>query len=102
MRVVLAFSRSDTVACIYRNLPDILAKPVDGRRVADDGPRHGSELINMAAKIDTLMHTGVPADWKGDEIKERAVQRALLDALDGDREAMRKLFELVRNQPGYR
>ena len=90
------------VALIYRNLPEILATPADATHVRDERNWHASELINRAVKIDTLMRTGVPADWKGDEIKERAVQRALLDALDGDREAMRKLFELVRNQPGYR
>ena len=83
-------------------VPEILATPADATHVRDERNWHASELINRAVKIDTIMRTGVPADWKGDEIKERAVQRALLDALDGDREAMRKLFELVRNQPGYR
>ncbi|HOV96463.1 MAG TPA: HsdR family type I site-specific deoxyribonuclease [Thermomonas sp.] len=89
-------------ALIYRNLPEILAKPVDAAHIGDPLHQYDFGLIGTAVKIDTLMRTGVPADWKGDEIKERAVQRALLDALDGDREAMRKLFELVRNQPGYR
>jgi len=48
------------------------------------------------------MRTDVPAGWKGDAIKERAVQRALLAVVDGNREAMFKLYELVKNQAGYR
>lgn len=87
---------------IYRNLPDILAKPTDAAHIADDGPLHGSELIGMAVKIDTVMRTDVPADWKGDTIKERAVQRALLAVVAGNRDAMLKLFDLVKNQAGYR
>ncbi|WP_282267886.1 HsdR family type I site-specific deoxyribonuclease [Stenotrophomonas sp. PS02298] len=87
---------------IYRNLPDILAKPADAAHIADQGPRHGSELISMAVKIDTAMRESVPADWKGNEIKERAVRSTLLKFVDGDREAMSRLFELVKNQAGYR
>ena len=88
-------------ALIYRNLPDILAKPADGAHIGDGRIWHASELINKAVQIDTALREAVPAGWKGDEIKERLVQRTLLDLLDGDKTAMRKLFDLVKNQPGY-
>lgn len=81
---------------IYRNLPDILARPVDATHIADDAPLHGSELIGMAMKIDAIMRTDVPAGWKGNAIKGRAVQRALLAVVDGNREATIKLYELVK------
>ena len=86
---------------IYRNLPDILAKPVDAKGVAEERSWHASELISKAVQIDTTMREGVPADWKGSEIKERAVRRTLLGLVDGDRTAMLRLFELVKNQSGY-
>ena len=86
---------------IYRNLADILAKPIDATHVAEEKIWHASELISKAVQIDTAMRSGVPADWKGNEIKERAVRRTLLDLLDGDRAAMLRLFELVKNQSGY-
>ncbi|GAB3514365.1 type I restriction endonuclease subunit R [Pseudoxanthomonas daejeonensis] len=87
---------------IYRNLSDILAKPVDAAHTGEARDWHASELISKAVQIDTAMRAGVPADWKGNEIKERTVQRTLLGLVDGDREAMLKLFELAKNQLGYR
>ena len=88
-------------ALIYRNLPDILAKPADGAHIGDPRLQFDNALVGKAIKIDTALREAVPAGWKGDEIKERLVQRTLLDLLDGDKTAMRKLFDLVKNQPGY-
>lgn len=87
---------------IYRNLPDILAKVPDARHIGEERIWHASELIDMAVKIDAAMREAVPAGWKGHEIKEREVRRALLPLVGGDRSAMLKLFELVKNQSGYR
>lgn len=87
---------------IYRNLPDILTKAPDASHVGQEPSWHASELISKAVQIDTAMREGVPADWKGNEIKERAVRRALLALVNGDREVMLRLFELIKNQPGYR
>ena len=86
---------------IYRNLPDILAKPADATHVRQAPGWHASELISKAVQIDDAMRMGVPADWKGNEIKEREVRRTLLGLVDGDRDVMSKLFDLVKNQPGY-
>lgn len=89
-------------AVIYRNLADILATSIDGAHTNEDRTLHPSELVSKAVQIDTAMRTDVPADWKGDEIKERSVKSTLLGIVDGDRDAMLELFELVKNQPGYR
>lgn len=86
---------------IYRNLPDILAKPIDSAHVGDETGWHASELISKAVQIDTAMRESVPDDWKGNEIRERVVRSTLLPLVDGDREAMLRLFELVKHQPGY-
>lgn len=87
---------------IYRNLPDILAKLPDARHIGEEKIWHASELINMAAQIDAAMREAVPARWKGHEIKEREVRRTLLPLVGGNRSAMLRLFDLVRNQAGYR
>ena len=87
---------------LYRNLPDILAKPADAAHVGDAGDPYGGDLIGKAVQIDAAMRESVPAGWKGDEIKERMVQSTLLALVGGDKEAMLKLFELVKNQAGYR
>jgi type I restriction enzyme R subunit len=87
---------------IYRNLPDILAKVPDARHIGEERIWHASELIDMALKIDAAMREAVPAGWKGHEVKEREVRRTLLPLVGGDRSAMLKLFELVKNQSGYR
>jgi len=47
------------------------------------------------------MREQTPANWKGDEVKERQVQNVLYDVLDRDREATEVVFELVKNMKGY-
>jgi type I restriction enzyme R subunit len=89
-------------ALIYRNLADFLAKPASDAHIREERTWHPTELINKAIQIDTAMREDVPADWKGDEIKERTVRSTLLKLVDGDRETMLKLFELIKHQPGYR
>lgn len=93
--------RGSFLHSLGRNLPDILAKTPDAAHVGQDPNPHTSELISKAVQIDTAMRESVPAGWKGDGIKERLVRRTLLPLVDGDREAMLRLFELVKNQPGY-
>ena len=43
-----------------------------------------------------------PAGWKGDQAREAQVLNALFPILDRDREATLALFEIIKNQPGYR
>lgn len=89
---------------IYRNLPDIIsgdALPDDGRVVKDPGADYGEPLAFLALKIDRLMRDEAPAGWRGDEAKERIVQNALYPLTGRNREATLKLFDLLKNQPGY-
>ncbi|VVE10285.1 Type-1 restriction enzyme R protein [Pandoraea communis] len=89
---------------IYRNLPDIISGDVlpnaDGV-IKEPQADYGDPLALMALKIDRLMCDEAPAGWRGDEAKERIVQNFLHPLTGKNREATLKLFDLLRNQPGY-
>jgi type I restriction enzyme R subunit len=59
------------------------------------------ERAELALRIDRVVREQAPADWKGDETRERQVLNALFPILDRDREATKALFEIIKNQPGY-
>jgi type I restriction enzyme R subunit len=75
---------------IYNNLPDIVANPLNDE-----------ERAELALRVDQAMKKDVPAGFKGDEVKERMVRDVLYKLLSKDREATVKLFDLIKNQPGY-
>ena len=64
-------------------------------------PMDEEERAELALKIDSVVREQAPADWKGDETRERQVLNALFPILDRDREATKALFEIIKNQPGY-
>jgi type I restriction enzyme R subunit len=75
---------------IYNNLPDIVANPLNDE-----------ERAELALRVDQAMKKDVQAGFKGDEVKERMVRDVLYKLLSKDREATVKLFDLIKNQPGY-
>ena len=89
---------------IYRNLPDIISGDVlpdtDGV-VKEPQAEYGDPLALLALKVDRVMRDEAPAGWRGDEAKERIVQNFLHPLTGRNREATLKLFDLLRNQPGY-
>jgi type I restriction enzyme R subunit len=86
---------------IYNNLETILAgaPPADVLQEGEAG--YGNVRALLALEIDRAMRLQAPADWKGDETKERVVQNFLFPLLKKNRAATLALFELVKNQPGY-
>lgn len=89
---------------IYRNLPAIIsadALPDESAAAKEPGADYGAPLALLALKIDHLMHDEAPAGWRGDEAKERIVQNFLHPLTGRNAEATLKLFELLKNQPGY-
>lgn len=84
---------------IYRNLPEILER-AEPATAEEAGPLNNDRL-NLAIKIDRAMHEDVPADWKGIQAKEAEVKNVLFKLLNRDRNATQRLFELLKNQPGY-
>jgi type I restriction enzyme R subunit len=90
-------------AIIFRNLPKILAAGRDTAEVAAESQAdYRSTLVSLALEIDRVMHDQAPAGWKGDPAREAQVKNALFPLLDRNREATLALFELVKNQPGYK
>ncbi|MNY40417.1 hypothetical protein D3C86_1751600 [compost metagenome] len=89
---------------IYRNLPDIISGdvlPDTNGVVKEPQAEYGNPLALLALKIDLVMRDEAPAGWRGDEAKERIVQNFLHPLTGRNREATLKLFDLLRNQPGY-
>ena len=87
---------------IYNNLPQILA--ATRRRAAGVGessPEDGDGRLKLALEIDQVMREQAPAGWKGDQAREARVLNALFPLMGRNRKATLKLFDLVKNQPGY-
>ena len=88
---------------VFRNLPDRLfaaAEPAEGV-VQEPEASYGNERLALTMKIDRAMREKAPADWKGDDTRERKVLNALFPLLNRDREATEAIFDIIKNQPGY-
>lgn len=57
--------------------------------------------MRLTLQIDAAMREEAPANWRGDEVKERQVQNVLFKVMALDRKATQALFELVMNMDGY-
>jgi type I restriction enzyme R subunit len=98
----IALRGNANALAIYRNLPDILPDNVPPENVAQESAvDYGDRVAMLALKIDRAMHEQAPAGWRGDEAKERAVQNFLHPLTGRNSRATLKLFELLKNQPGY-
>ncbi len=82
-------------SAIYNNLESLPATTF--KYPSDDESKAA-----LALKIDVTMRESAPAGWYGDQAREAQVVNALFPLLDRDREATEALFEIVKNQPGYR
>jgi len=66
-------------------------------------PTDEETKARLALAIDESMRLRAPAGWKGDQTKERVVQNFLhKDHMQKDPAAMMAMFEILKNQPGYR
>lgn len=86
---------------IYNNLPAILANanPV---HVGENANVPQQRLVEMALAIDRAMHEDAPSDWRGDDAREKQVLNALFPIMQRDRDATRAVFELIKQQAGYK
>ncbi|MCK0101968.1 type I restriction endonuclease subunit R [Pseudohalocynthiibacter sp. F2068] len=89
---VLAGKKEASV--FFNNLPDLPA-------TVFICPSDSEKRAQLAVKIDDAIRGNAPANFKGDEIKERQVLNILFPLMSRDREATAALFEIVKNQPGY-
>ncbi len=65
-------------------------------------PAGDDDKAALALSIDLTVRERAPAGWKGDQAREAQVLNALFPILGRDRAATTALFEIIRNQPGYR
>ena len=64
-------------------------------------PTDADGMARLALEIDLAMRERAPADWKGDDTREKQVLNALYPIMSRDREATQAIFEIIKNQPGY-
>lgn len=88
-------------AVLYRNLVDIFTPPATVQSVQDDHGEYGDPHLCLALKLDQAMREQAPANWKGDEIKEKMVLNALFPLMSRDRAATQAIFEIIKNQAAY-
>lgn len=91
------------VAVIYRNLEDILAQgnPSHFVQAADVEYVDDRLRLRLAFELDKAIREHAPANWKGDDAKEKYVLNALFPIMSRDRVATQAIFEIIKNQPAY-
>ncbi len=89
---------------IYNNLPSILE--LDEELTPDETkealPVYGNARLVLTLEIDRVMREKAPAGWRGDETREKQVLNALFPILNRNREATLAIFEIIKNQQGYK
>ncbi len=85
---------------LYNNLAKILAE-ANPNQVSNSSGDFGGKRLALALSIDNVIREQAPAGWRGNQAREAQVLNALFPLFDGNREATRAVFELVKNQPGY-
>jgi type I restriction enzyme, R subunit len=55
----------------------------------------------LALKIDLAVREKAPAEWRGDDARERQVLNVLFPIMSLDRQATEAVFALIKHQPGY-
>jgi type I restriction enzyme, R subunit len=88
---------------VYRNLPERLFEPNPPVAGAVQGAEtsYGDDRLALTMKIDRAIREKAPADWKGDETRERELLNALFPLLNRDRKATEAIFDIIKKQPNY-
>jgi type I restriction enzyme, R subunit len=86
---------------IYNNLPDILSAQTSEDSILEEAGPYGDARLGLTLEIDRAMREQAPADWKGDDMREKQVLNALYPLMNRDGEATRALFEIIKNQSDY-
>lgn len=64
-------------------------------------PTDEGKKAALALELDRTVRERAPADWKGDETREKVVLNAIFPIMERDRTATLAIFEIVKNQSGY-
>ena len=87
---------------VYNNLSDILSAHISADGILEEAGQYGDDRLVLTLEIDKAMREQAPADWKGDDTREKAVLNALFPLMNRDREATMALFEIIKGQSDYR
>ena len=64
-------------------------------------PADDDDKAALAIRIHDAIREHAPAGWRGDEVRERQLMRALFPLLDRDPEATKAILEIIRQQARY-
>ncbi len=64
-------------------------------------PEEPDEKAAIALKLDQTMRDRAPANWKGDDMREKQVLNAIFPTMLRDHTATQAIFEIIKNQGGY-
>jgi type I restriction enzyme, R subunit len=64
-------------------------------------PEEPDEKAAIALELDQTMRDRAPANWKGDDIREKQVLNAIFPIMLRDHTATQAIFEIIKNQGGY-
>ncbi len=91
---------------IYNNLPEILPETSTSESDSDCWQEPGESQnfmdprVDLAVNIDRALQIEAPADWRGDETRERTVKNLLFKLLGKNKEATLDMFEFLKKRPG--
>ncbi len=86
---------------LFNNLPDILFKESDLNQNRKTEIEEIEIRANLALEIDRVMREKAPAEFRGDETRERQILNELFPIMGRDRDATIKIFEIIKQQKGY-
>lgn len=80
---------------LYNNLPELPAATFQYPIVEE-------ERAKLALKLDRVIRESAPADWYGDDTREKQILNAIYPILERDRNATEAIFKIIKEQRGYR
>lgn len=64
-------------------------------------PEEEESKAVLALLIDRTIRDRAPADWKGDDTREKQVLNAIFPIMSRDRQATQAIFDIIKNQDNY-
>lgn len=84
----------------WQTEPDILSDSGFSEEVMG-GADYVERIADLSLAIDGVLREYAPADWRGNDVREKEVQNVLFPLLDRNKKATKAVFELVKNMYGY-
>lgn len=95
---VLLLGKPEAIT-IFKNFPIIFSH--QAAQAAEEDAAKLEKRAKLAFDIDLIIREKARVDWKSDETRMKELGNALFTLMAGDREAIRKLLDIAKNQPAY-